>query len=309
MTNVERLGHRYPISSWLLPCPTVAVRTQTGAGVISPLATPQTQNFGRYRLIRPLEPAAFAERWLSLHEDAHTSHVVYRFGALTDKLAQRRFLSAGEQRGSAKGDHLLDIQSFSFDAVGRPCLVTPYLGNHDGLVTVRSLAALKGGRLSPLETERAIVHVLEGLRGAHQTEDGHRGGLHGSMSMDELLVDRHGRVWIELYGFRRAMRGQTERSMELAQDEVRSVVGAAYELLTGLPAEEPRISVGRLVKKIDPAWDTWLDRGLSGIDGFTSADEALAALPSTGHVLAEPKPVGRVRSLLSRFRWPSRIGK
>ncbi len=268
------------------------------------LVNQQTQSFGRFKLVRPLAPAAFAERWLSLHEDAHTSHVVYRFPHLSDKLAQRRFLSAAEHRASLKGSHLLEIQHFSFDAVGRPCLVTPYLGNHDGLVTVRSLAAMKGGRLSPLETERAVVHVLNGLKAAHQAG----GSSHGSLTMDDLLVDRHGRVWIELYGLRRAMRGQMDASPELAQDEIRSVVEIAYELITGLPAEEPRINVGRLFKKIDPVWDTWLDRGLSGLGGYTSAEEALAGLPSVEPINGEPKPAGAVRSLLSKFRWPSRIG-
>lgn len=272
-------------------------------------ANHQVQTFGRFRLVRPLRSAAFAERWLSLHEDAHTSHVVYRFPVLTDKLAQRRFLSSAEERSLAKGPHLLEIQHFSFDTAGRPCLVTPYLGNHDGLVTLRSLATIKGGRLSPLETERAVVHVLQGLREGHTVAEGSpRGGLHGALTMDDLLVDRHGRVWIELYGLRRSMRGQTERSADLAQDEIRSVVEIAYELLTGLPAEEPRIQVGRLVKKIDPAWDAWLERGLSGFDGYQTAGDALAALPSVEPVLREPKPQGAMRTLLSKFRWPTKIG-
>jgi hypothetical protein len=272
-------------------------------------ANQQAQTFGRFRLVRPLRPAPFAERWLSLHEDAHTSHVVYRFPVLTDKLAQRRFLSSTEERSLCKGPHLLEIQHFSFDTAGRPCLVTPYLGNHDGLVTLRSLATIKGGRLSPLETERAVVHVLQGLREGHAVADGSpKGGLHGAVTMDDTLIDRHGRVWIELYGLRRSMRGLTERSTELAQDEIRSVVEIAYELLTGLPAEEPRIAVGRLIKKIDPAWDAWLDRGLSGFDGFATADDALAALPSVEPVIRETKPQGAMRTLLSKFRWPTKIG-
>ncbi|MBL8963864.1 MAG: hypothetical protein KF787_11230 [Phycisphaeraceae bacterium] len=266
--------------------------------------TSEAPSFGRFRLVRPLSPASYAERWLSLHEDDHTSHVVYRFGAISDKAGQRRFLSATERAESLRDHHLLEIQYFSFDAVGRPCVVTPYLGNHDGLVSLRSLAEMKGGRLSPLETERAVVHVLEGLRAAHRSI----GPSHGPVRMDGLLVDRHGRVWIELYGLRRAMRGMTDPVPELAQDEVRSVVEIAYELLTGLPAEEPRISAGRLVKKIDPAWDDWLDRGLSGFDGFQTADEALSVLPSAEPVIREPKPTGPVRSLFSRFRWPTRTG-
>ncbi|MCG3121829.1 MAG: hypothetical protein GIKADHBN_00200 [Phycisphaerales bacterium] len=264
---------------------------------------PKTQSFGRFRLVRPLAPASYAERWLSLHEDDHSSHVVYRFAAV-DKSGQRRFLSALERWAAVKGSHLLEIQHFSFDAVGRPCAVTPYLGNHDGLVSLRGLAAIKGGRLSPLETERAVVHVLEGLREAHSG----MGACHGSLTMDELLVDRHGRVWIELYGISRALRGPVEPRPDSAQDEVRSVVEFAYELLTGLPAEEPRIAVSRLVKKIEPAWDLWLDRGLSGFDGFATPDEALTALPTVGGIIREMKPKGPVRSLFSRFRWPTRIG-
>lgn len=266
--------------------------------------THEAPSFGRFRLVRPLSPASFAERWLSLHEDDHTSHVVYRFGPISDKAGQRRFLAATERSGSVKDHHLLEIQYFSFDAVGRPCVVTPYLGNHDGLVSLRSLATIKGGRLSPLETERAVVHVLEGLRAAHRSI----GPSHGGIQMDGLLVDRHGRVCIELYGLRRAMRGLVEPSPELEQDEVRSVVEIAYELLTGLPAEEPRIAAGRLIKKIDPAWDEWLDRGLSGFDGFQTAEEAMSMLPSAEPVIMESKPRGPVRSLLSRFRWPTRTG-
>ncbi len=262
--------------------------------------------FGRFRLVRPLTPASFAERWLSLHEDDHSSHMVYRFGMIQDKLGQRRFLSAAEEASAVKESHLLEIQHFSFDAVGRPCVVTPYLGNTEGLVTLRSLVGVKGGRLSALETERAIVHILEGLKFAHQNGGG-GGAAHGPLSMDEMLVDRHGRVSIELYGLRRRMKGLTGGTAELAQDEVRSVVEIAYELLAGLPAEEPRIEVSRLVRKLDPAWDAWLDRGLSGFDGFASAEEALMRLPSMDPVI-EAKPAGPVRSLLSRFRWPSRIG-
>lgn len=266
------------------------------------------QSFGRFQLVRPLANAGagdFGERWLSLHEDNHSSHVVYRLGALNDKLAQRRFLSAAECCAAVKESHLLEIEHFSFDAVGRPCIVTPYLGNQEGLVTLRSLAGVKGGRLSALETERAIVHVLEGLRFAHQ----HLGASHGALDMEGLLVDRRGRVGIELYGLQRRMKALPIGSADLVQDEIRSVVEIAYELLTGLPAEEPRIAVGRLVKKLDPAWEAWLDRGLSGFEGFASADEALARLPSSGDpVIREPKPAGPVRSLLSRFRWPTRIG-
>lgn len=255
----------------------------------------QEQRFGPYRLVRALEPGSVGERWLAVHEVELTSHVVHRLAPRTDKAGQRRFLSAVESVRGIWHSHITPIELFAVCPAGRGCVVTPYTGNQDGLVTLASLLAAKGGRMTPVEAERAVTHVLEAMEHAHAG-----GVVHGPVNDAELVVDRHGRVSIELYGLARALSGQAFNS-EVVRDEVRSVVEIAYRLITGLGAEEPRIAAGKLVKRLDPAWDAWLERGLDAAGGFESAGEALGMLPSAIESESEPAS-GPVRLVLRGIR-------
>jgi len=255
----------------------------------------QEQRFGPYRMVRELDHGPLGERWLSVHEVELTSHVVHRFPPRTDKSGQRRFLSAVESVRGIEHPHIASIEMYAVCPTGRGCVVTPYTGNQDGLVTLDSLLAAKGGRMTPVEAERAVTHLLEAMDFAHG-----RGVVHGPLVGGEIVVDRHGRVAVELYGLARALSGQPGNS-EVIRDEVRSAVEIAYRLLTGLAAEEPRIAAGKLVKKLDPAWDTWLERGLEAAGGFDTAAEALEQLPSALETELEAGP-GPVRLVLRRIR-------
>lgn len=255
----------------------------------------QEQRFGPYRMVRPLEPGPLGERWLAVHEVELTSHVVHRFAPRIDKAGQRRFLSAVESVRGIEHAHVTPIEVFAVCPSGRGCVVTPYTGNQDGLVTLASLLAAKGGRMTPVEAERAVTHVLEAMDHAHGA-----GVVHGALSDAELMVDRHGRVSIELYGLARALAGLAANS-EVVRDEVRSAVEIAYRLITGLAADEPRIAAGKLVKKLDPAWDAWLERGLDPAGGYDTAAEALSLLPSARETEAEPT-TGPVRFVLRGIR-------
>jgi hypothetical protein len=104
--------------------------------------------------------------------------------------------------------------------------------------------------------------------------------FHGPLGLDEVLVDRHGRVVIELLGFGRRLRGLSQGNSETVRDEIVRVCEIAYELLTGLRAEAPLIPAPRLVPRLDKAWIHWLRVGLDPSRGFESASAALAALPS-----------------------------
>lgn len=254
----------------------------------------QEQRFGPYRLVRALEAGPLGERWLAVHEVDLSSHVVHRFAARPDKSGQRRFLSAVESVAGLEHPHLAPVEMFALCPLGRGCIVTPYTGNQDGLVTLDALVAAKGGRLTPIEAERAVTHLLEAMEYAEG-----RGVMHGPLSGSEVVVDRHGRVSIELYGLGMALAGQA-RNSELVRDEVRSAVEIAYRLITGLPAEEPRIAAGKLVKKLEPAWDEWLERGLAAAGGFATAAEARAFLPSVREI--EEPVVSPVKLVLGRIR-------
>ncbi len=272
------------------------------AGTPRMIDTVDRPRLGRYILTRPVATGPLADRWLCVHQDDQTSHVAYRFPVCHDKPEQRRFVDAVQRVSALEHPHILRIEQFFFDVAGRPWIVTPFTGDVDGLVTLSWLLRDKGGEMHPDEAERALTQLLEACACANDA-DIH----HGPISMHEILVDRSGSLSIELYGLNRGLRGLLQGNAELVRDEVRSIVELGYQLITGLRTEEPVIPAGRLVKRLDPAWDAWLDEGLDPTLGFDTADEALAALPSR----VAMKPVKRqsslaVRTVFDRFRTTKR---
>jgi len=252
---------------------------------------------GPYVLTRTLEPCALAQRWLALHEVDHGSHVAYRFGSFGQRSERRRFLGAVEALARLDEVHLLKIEQFAFDQSDTPWAVCPFTGDADGTRTLDRHLREKDGQLSAFELEPALNQILLGVRYAHA----HR-HCHGPIALNEVLVDRHGRLIIELYGLRRALSGQCGFDADAAQDEVRSVAEIGYQLLTGLRCEEPLIPVGRLVRRLDPRWDAWFDRALDLSNGFESADAALAALPSVATIEVPRRGSLAVRGVLELIR-------
>ena len=257
---------------------------------------------GPYILTRALPPSALAARWLALHEVDQTSHLVYRFGVCHDKATRRRFLSAVEVVGQLEHAHVLPIQQFAFDVGGRPFIVTRYPGDAAGLLTLGRLLRDKGGQLAPDEAERAVVQLLEAVEHGQK-----RGVWHGPVQTDEVFVDRHGSLAVELYGLSRLLAwgngaGEMGSDAESVRDEVRAVVEIGYQMITGLRAEAPLIPAGRLVKKLDVAWEAWLAHGLDPSRGFDTPAEAMAALPSRRRSAGGKPSIVTVRGVWDRFR-------
>lgn len=252
---------------------------------------------GPFRLVRRLEAGPLTERWLALNERDESTHVAHRFAAAGEREMQR-LMECVERLSALSHPHTLPIEHFTLEKSGggRDCawVVTPYTGNPERLVTLGQLLADKGGQMIPSEAERTLVQLLEASDFAHGS-----GFHHGPLSMDEVQVDRRGSLSIELYGLRRLLSGP-DTVADAVRDEVRSIVGIGYTLLTGLSAEEPRIRADRLVPKLDRRWDMWFDEGLDAAAGFLSAGEALSALPSLRREI-EVKP-GPMRSMLGTFR-------
>ncbi len=259
----------------------------------------EDERLGPYRLLRPLESSDIAERWVGLHEREQTTFVVHLFDVCHDRADERRFISAMEKLSSFEQAHVLPVHHYAFLASGRPWAVTPYLGSQVGLVTLESLRLEKGGVMPAVEVERVMCQLFSASCAAHDA-----GVHHGPIRPDEVLVDRSGSASIEMYGVRRLLDGLVDANGEIVRDEVRSLVELAYYLLTGLPAEEPRIPAGRLVKRLPSAWDAWIEEGLSPVGGFESAADALAALPGRRESDVDASAytvktvIGRVRSAL-----------
>jgi serine/threonine protein kinase len=230
------------------------------------------EGFGPYRIVRALAHGATSERWVGVDARDGANCTLYRLAPCHDAVDRRRVLGAIARAASVRAAHTLEVREFAFDAAGFPWVVTPYTGNHEGLVTLGSLVRTRGG-LSVTEVFRAVGQVLETCAAAHAA-----GVVHGPMAPDDVLVDRHGSVRVELYGLARLLHG-VERSTELlVADEVRSVVGLAYTLLTGLSPEEPRVRASRLVPRVPRALDEWIQTGLDPFRSFASPSAALAAM-------------------------------
>ena len=258
----------------------------------------EDERLGPYRLLRPLTSTSMAERWVGLHEREQTTYVLYLFDVCHDRAEERRFIDAMEQVSRIDQAHLLPIVHYSILAGGRPWAVTPYLGSQVGLVTLESLREEKGGSMPLVEVERVLSQLL-----ATCSEASEAGVYHGPLKAEDVLVDRSGRVSIEMYGVSRMLEGLSNTG-EIARDEVRSLIELAYYLLTGLSAEEPRIPAGRLIKRLPGTWNAWIEEGLSPVGGFDSAAEALAAMPGQHGAALEVNTrsmrtvFGRVRSAL-----------
>jgi len=256
--------------------------------------------FGPYVLIKALPPTTLAARFLALHEGNHSSHVVYRFPVCHDKSEKRRFLSAVERCSRLCHPHILRIEQFSLDGGTSGWIISPYTGDVDGLLTLARLLRDKGGHMPPDEAQRAVIQLLEAAGDAHSQHQNH-----GPIGMDEVLIDRHGSLFIELYGMGRQLAGLNEGNSELIRDEIRSIVEIGYQLVTGLRAEEPLIPAGRLVKRLPASWDRWFEAGLDPSAGFDSAQTALRALPP--HAADEPaRRVPTVRTMFGRLRFARR---
>lgn len=261
----------------------------------------EAQAVGPFQLARLLDPSPFGTRWLAHHDEHHTDWILHGFGPHLNKAARVLLLSWLEAAESFSHAHLPCIHRVldgdSDESREWVYAAEPYLGSEDGLLTVDRLAGLKGGRMSPAEAERVLLHTLDAMRFAHDL-----GVCHGPITASDLLIDRHGSITIDLYGLRRRLNGVLELDAEVVLDEVRSVAMVGYWVMTGLEAEEPRIRASRLIRRLDRAWDEWFEVALDPASGFSTARDALSALPSIGsRAVVEVKP-GAARGVLERLR-------
>lgn len=230
--------------------------------------------FGPYELVRELRPARLAERHLALHPELLSNHVAYRFRFENPRTHRRRFLEAVERAAALDIPHLLRVEQFSLATPTEAWVISPFTGNHDGLLLLSDLLAIKGGKMEALEVTRVLEQLLEAVAAAHSA-----GVVNGPIQIEEIHVDRSGSLNIELYGVSVAIQGELDTT-ELRLSELRSIAALAYKLLTGVDAgEDILIEPTRLVPKLDSAWNVFFGEALDPAGGFASATEVLEAIP------------------------------
>lgn len=250
---------------------------------------------GPYVFMRQIDSGRFGDRWLAVHDGDDSAFVVHRFRVPRARQEQRRFAAAVELLADLDHPHVLPIVEFSLGSAtaGNGWIVTPFTGNQDGLLTLERLVRDKGGRLAPIEARRALAQLLEAVQYGHAL-----GHAHGPIAAEHVQVDRRGSLLVELYGFERALGQRPGRHTDVAREEIRSVVELGYRLVTGLPAEDPRIAAGRLVPRLPRELDRWFEVGLDPVEGYSSAEAALEALADESIPEIRVNPV---RTVLDRI--------
>lgn len=240
-----------------------------------------------------LAPDCAFTRWASVHDVTGTSHLVYHLLApARDKFTIRRFLRAAEAAVGGCGSHALGIASYALHPSGTACLVTPYPGDLGGVTTLRQLVRAKGGRLATSEVSRAAEHLIDALASGEQA-----GKLHGAFDLDGCVVDRGGRVAIELFGFPPKWARSLEDAELLQREQRRSLGRAVRELVLGDAAGDRSASEAAMSE----SWELWL-RALEA-SGENGDWEALRSnMPrANGRATREPR-VSVVQSLWGKIK-------
>jgi hypothetical protein len=271
------------------------------AAFVSRLATADIGRFGPYRFVRRLESTRTASRYLALHERDLTSHVVYRIPLKASVGVHKRFLGLVQALAELDHPHVQSISQYAIDEKGRGCIVTPHRGHAEGLTTLGSLLSMKGGRMIAVEAHRTMRQMLTAADHAHA-----RSQAHGPVQMDQVLIDRHGKTMLELYGLERRLSGHDETFEVLVRAEVLSIVAIGYRLLTGFRPDVPPVPVTEVLKRlvdkheakcIDPAWNEFFAVGMKSYGGYATAAAALDAMPRLGAV----KPPSMVSRTVGRW--------
>lgn len=266
--------------------------------------TKRSDFFGPFKIIRPLGQTRGVERFVVLCNKTDSNRLLYRFPIQPNHAQRRAQFDQMVALSMLDHPHLLKIESASYDDRGRLCTVSPYTGNHEGLVTLTDLLTKHGGRFTVHESARAIGHLLSASAYAHS-----KGIAHGSVKPEHVLVDRSGSALIELYALQSKGRlPETAAKRAVIADETRSIVELGYVLMTGLDLSAERIAPTRVRKRLDRNWDAWFDLGLDPIDGFESAQHAMDALPTNPDCekwlssKASKLPQVQIGSVIRRFR-------
>lgn len=245
-----------------------------------------------YRVVRPLEAGAAADRVLVKHSEKLSAHVAHTPGGV---LGAPELIEMASILSSVRVAHVAPIEDVVRDDRDRVVILTPYFGNSAGQVTLETLATSRGTRLGPEEVEAAADHVL------HAMDDMHGGRIYnGPIFAKQILVDRQGRVQIEHFGWARmSAKGLRDARVALEDEirgEVRSVVELLFRCLTGLDSRTMGVAPSQVVSSLDPVLDEWFAIGLKEGEGFESAAAARAALPEHQRQ-AQPPQGGVLRSI------------
>jgi len=152
--------------------------------------------------------------------------------------------------GKLRSAHALPIIDILTNLAGANWVVTPFVGSSAGITSLSNVLAMRDeGRLEPNECLLAAEQLLNALKVARAA-----GVPHGALTMDDVIVDRHGSLLIELFGVRRALNGAASNDEAAGSEiwgEVRSVARLVYRLFTGVEVPRAWIDPARFAKRAE----------------------------------------------------------
>lgn len=264
---------------------------ETGASPSNPLPVNVPRAIGGRALVKPLADSLFGSRFLALDPRRQVDCMIWLFdGVAPDRMpGVWAFLQRSVDQRRA---HVLPIDAAGREKGGLCWACTPYVGNHEGIVSLESLRASRGGTMTVFETARAVEQLLDASVRCHDT-----GIIHGAIDPNNVLVTPRGTLEISMYGLREALKAD-EVPAEVGAAEIASIGGIAWQLLTGLPRDgSPGIDEH---SGVSPAWRRWIETACDPVTGFESPADAVRALPSNTTEPAETR-LGAARSLLGRL--------
>lgn len=227
---------------------------------------------GAWRIGARLGVGRLGERWLGTSEDHVQTRMLVRLArdSMADAAGALRFAHDAACMDHA---HHLRPESALIDAAGDLWIVAEYPGASEGVFTLAQLQRTKADeKIGAVECGVGAVHLLSALEAAHGS-----GASEGSLRIEDVLIDRRGRLLLEFHGLGRFLGSLAGVGGGGVAGDVRDALRIVYELMTGLPVGEPRISAARVLGRRARGWEAWFERGLEGV-GFASAREALVGL-------------------------------
>lgn len=247
-------------------------------------------------IVRELPSHRIARRFLARRTEDNAPLMLYRVGPWTTLANPADFVDRTFELRHLRAENICCIKDAAV-AVDRGCwLVGGYPGHTGGLTTLQdAINAREGGRLGRHEARIVIEQVLSASAAAHRV-----GIIHGTITLDDLLITPKGRIVVELYGLENCLQaGTPNRTIRnnIAR-EVRSIARLAYHLITGSPSWadgvelSPKAARRRLLRTIPSRhWRVWLELALLSDEtdplrrspskadtGFPDAEQALLAL-------------------------------
>lgn len=240
------------------------------------------RSLGEWALRRRLPPHHLAERWSAWNERLGIAGLVHRIDRriLGSRPVERTLRSIFEL-SSLRHPHLLAVRDAVSDDEGSAWIVSEFPGTRGGLLTMSSLLAQKtSGVLTPVESLHAAHHLLSALDAAHAS-----GIVHGSLRMEDLLVNPNGAIKVELFGVGAILQPTELPFDRVVREDLRASCGIIHELLTGVPLSRSGVSIVKVPGRGVAGWDRWLKRAFDQSSAYTSAREAIDHLPGFRRII------------------------